>query len=372
MNTSIPHLKKFFQNIRTSGDADLSAENKQRIPFIDTAKGICILLVIIIHCELTEVHNPVLGMVRMPFYFTISGMFFKTYGGFFQFLIKKTNRLLVPFFFFYPISYFLYAIIAKFFHQVIDIPVYSFLYSKILINYALWFLAALFWANIMFFVLIKLIHNRFLLWIAVLSISCMAFHYFDVNHQCPMFIDSACSFLPYFMFGYMLRRSAILYPNPIDKYNIPLIAILLGISLICYYAGHTPYINFCYMDVEGNPYCYALGSLCAVTALILLCKTIGNIPVVRYLGRYSIIPLCTHLIVYRITWATLEILPFEFQTMTVNIIIFCNIILSSFILIPLLKRYIPKFTAQEDLIPGDLPEAIRRRLPTGNPEQPAK
>ena len=38
---------------------------------------------------------------RMPLYYFLSGLFFKPYNGFFNFAIRKANKLLIPFFFFY-------------------------------------------------------------------------------------------------------------------------------------------------------------------------------------------------------------------------------------------------------------------------------
>ena len=70
-----------------------------RIQFVDTAKGICILLVVMYHAGLVDNDTPCLSMLRMPFYFTLSGLFFKDYGGF-RTILKKVNKLLVPFVFF--------------------------------------------------------------------------------------------------------------------------------------------------------------------------------------------------------------------------------------------------------------------------------
>jgi fucose 4-O-acetylase-like acetyltransferase len=46
-----------------------------RISYIDLAKGLCILLVIMVH---VNVHETIPGMyaVKVPIFFTISGLFF--------------------------------------------------------------------------------------------------------------------------------------------------------------------------------------------------------------------------------------------------------------------------------------------------------
>ncbi len=53
---------------------------KTRIEFIDLAKGVCILLVVIVHV-IPELDTPLefLACLRMPLYFCLSGLFFKDY-----------------------------------------------------------------------------------------------------------------------------------------------------------------------------------------------------------------------------------------------------------------------------------------------------
>ena len=79
---------------------------KQRIVWIDKAKGICIILVVLHHSLIhthadfllsnTNVEN-FLSAFRMPLYFALSGIFFKTYSSFSIFVIRKINKLIVPF-----------------------------------------------------------------------------------------------------------------------------------------------------------------------------------------------------------------------------------------------------------------------------------
>ena len=73
--------------------------SKSRIEFIDLAKGICIILVVVGHVGV-NIAIPGLEQVRMPLYFMLSGLFFKNYGGGEYFFIKKVNKILIPFIFF--------------------------------------------------------------------------------------------------------------------------------------------------------------------------------------------------------------------------------------------------------------------------------
>lgn len=91
-------------------------KNSGRIEYIDLMKGICITLVVIVHCNVSfpyEILNNLLQNLRMPLYFFLSGLFFKEYGCFSHFLIKKVNKLVIPYLFFSYIPYIFFDLIIN-------------------------------------------------------------------------------------------------------------------------------------------------------------------------------------------------------------------------------------------------------------------
>ena len=58
-------------------------ESKGRIEFIDLAKGICILLVVMIHVGVPE-YIPGLYAAKVPIFFLLSGLFFLKKVNFFS------------------------------------------------------------------------------------------------------------------------------------------------------------------------------------------------------------------------------------------------------------------------------------------------
>ena len=74
---------------------------KERIAYIDFMKGLCILLIVMGHVEgfsydsIMPGLNYALKSFRIPMYFFLSGLFFKTYGEFSEFLRKKVNNLYI-------------------------------------------------------------------------------------------------------------------------------------------------------------------------------------------------------------------------------------------------------------------------------------
>ena len=129
---------------------------KQRIEYIDLAKGCCIILVVYHHLQYhyptTPELNRILSSFRMPLYFFLSGLFFKPYD-FLLFVKKKVNKLLIPFLFFYSITSFLIPI----FKDVLlgnpcePIELISGIYKENFSNLPIWFLFCLFNTNILFF-----------------------------------------------------------------------------------------------------------------------------------------------------------------------------------------------------------------------------
>lgn len=126
--------------------------SQKRIEFIDLAKGICIILVVLGHCGI-PINIPGLEIVRMPLYFILSGLFFKDYGGGLNFLIKKTNKILVPFIFFYCagcLAYYGIKLLAPELLVTDANGILDIFNNRQFFNGPIWFLLCLFWCNIIF------------------------------------------------------------------------------------------------------------------------------------------------------------------------------------------------------------------------------
>ncbi len=78
------------------GNEEINNEINQRIDFVDLVKGICIILVVMSHVggifDKIDYHS-MIDCFRLPLYFFISGIFFKSYEGFAGFLKRKVNKL---------------------------------------------------------------------------------------------------------------------------------------------------------------------------------------------------------------------------------------------------------------------------------------
>ncbi|MGN0230071.1 MAG: acyltransferase family protein, partial [Muribaculaceae bacterium] len=79
-------------------------QKNDRIEYFDLMKGICIILIVAFHVDSDNMFprqvNSMLQSFRIPMYYFLSGIFFKTYNGFLDFVRRKTNNIIIPLLFF--------------------------------------------------------------------------------------------------------------------------------------------------------------------------------------------------------------------------------------------------------------------------------
>lgn len=103
-----------------------------------------------------------------------------------------------------------------------------------------------------------------------------------------------------------------------------------------------PYIFFFNNTIRGNLIIVYITSAAMVIGTLLLCKQIGRLPIISYIGRYSIIPLGVHcILIYYIS----RIIPTFPQS---SLAVFALTVAISICLIPVFIKYFPCFTAQKD------------------------
>lgn len=334
---------KNFLNENFSKSTYKNNSGKQRIEFIDLAKGICIILVVILHVASGN-EIPLLRALRMPLYFILSGLFFKTYDGFSNFTLKKLNRLLIPLLFFIFIGITFATIFNS--HSVIDNLKYCFI-NPLIFNFPLWFLICLFEVNIIYYIIQSISANIYLKTLLVLAtgLTGMILDYYGL--YLPIYLDSALSATPFFFVGTILKQLPILYNSKQNKEILLLgIGLLIASAIYCI-TIYTPFIGFTKNIYNGSYLEILLIGICSVIGLLIICKIIKWLPIISYIGRYSIIVLGLH-IIYR-DFAYLPIYRLSGHVFTQYEQLFLTLLLC-WISIPIFKSLFPKFTAQQDLI----------------------
>ena len=330
----------------------------QRIVFIDLAKGFCITLVVLYHVY-GQLSGDVINMMtlfRMPLYFVLSGLFFKPYNGFWSFFKKKTNKLLIPFLFCYLFFNLPMTFLIDW-KEGAGTPIMELLsedgYTPYLsINGAIWFLLCLFIVNIIFY-LICMISKNIIVRI-ILSFACgVTGWYLGVsNISLYVWIDSALTATPFFVMGYIMRHYGNILYNKMSAFDYAM-GVLCLISLIgIYFYNKTfneVYIKYMYNRYDVSVLTIYLGGIIGTYMVLMLSKAITHVPVLSYIGRYSVVILITHQayiffirnIFYQLRW------PQDNALLNFGLFIFLLIIE-----LPTIKygiKYLPVCFAQKDL-----------------------
>lgn len=326
----------------------------ERIEFVDLTKGICIILVVMTHVggvfNQMDSHH-MISSFRMPLYFFISGIFFKSYEGFWGFLIRKINKLIVPFIFFYLGAFLAKYIVWELMPGAFQLPVS---WSDLLVifhkhdlidfNPPIWFLVALFNCNIIFY-LIHSLRDKHLpsMFILSLLIGVAGFTLGKLRIELPLYIDVAMSALPFYVGGFWIRRyNFFLKPHRFDKL-IP-VFILTAIIVMYFTASELGMRTNSY---DGNLLQTYTAAFAGVLAIMLIGKRFKRAPIISYLGRYSVITLGVHAFVLHFCRKFFD--KFIHIEWLLDITLLVTVLAISLLLTPLFIKIIPQFVAQKDL-----------------------
>lgn len=331
----------------------------QRVEFIDLAKGICISLVVLLHVygDLSGTAIQIMNLFRMPLYFVLSGLFFKPYDGLLSFLKKKTNKLLVPFFF----TFFFIIVPSTLLLNIKNgiEPTFENLFwggegkCSLGIDGAAWFLICLYAINFCFY-LIYIVTKTNLTGIIMLSLLCGAagytLNYYDI--YLPLWFDSALTAVPFFLMGYALRsKSDFLYRQiSTADWFICVFAFmtLLGIHQFNEWQ-HTGTISYGSNTYDIGMCSLYIGGAAGTCLILIVSKYIKRLPLISYIGRYSIVVLLTHLLYLFIIRNILYQMEIPQENIPLNIIVFIFLILIEVPTIKFCIKYLPYFFAQKDL-----------------------
>lgn len=228
---------------------------KQRIAWIDTAKGICIVLVVLYHslihthadCLLrnTNVEN-FLCAFRMPLYFALSGIFFKTYCSFDNFVIRKVNKLIIPFLFFYLFGSIFVPLLLEFLSFNL-FPEYTFkelvtdcMYNHCRrINGPLWFFPCLFISNLYFYIIVKASKNIIHIFLGSVLLGFIGVLLSIYKIELPFCMSTSFVCIPFFCLGFVFNsmgglNKSILSKNQMVVFSISSIIIIYFCRRSCF------------------------------------------------------------------------------------------------------------------------------------------
>lgn len=276
---------------------------KLREHYIDVAKGVAMLLVIIGH--ITIIPSWLYAWINsfhMPLFFFLSGTVYNPYkyDKFKDFFKAKFKGLIIPYFFLCLIIIFWARIMCnpdgfyklQTLEQFIGIFVS---YRKSNFYASLWFFVALFFGELLMYPIVKIIGKKFesenknkvALTIFGIFLSVLGFivlYYIRNGFFWSLdLVPLATSFL---MFGYVAKLNKEKFNN-ITK--LPISILYLLISIVFTYLNFRIYgSSSMYNSVVGNFIYYMPAALGGILLVITICKKINSNRLLEYIGRNTI------------------------------------------------------------------------------------
>ena len=271
--------------------------NKTRLNYIDIAKGIGIILVVLFHTpnigSLCYVNNFYWGgyitTFYMPLFFILSGLFFNTNS-----IVKRIKKLSIPYFSFLILGIITYITKCLITQNNIDwYKTYSAFLgnTKDYPNTPCWFLLSLITITILYTLITKLKNkaNRIILSI-ILSI--IGYYLGKTHLNIPYYIDVSLLCNIFFVIGFEFRDIIL------NMKGYKTTITLLILSLLIYY--HYPNItNISQNLIPYNILIFYILSISSCFSVIGMSKFLQESKLefyLAYLGKNSLIILCTHMI----------------------------------------------------------------------------
>lgn len=279
----------------------LSDINKPRYDSIDFLKGIGILFVVWGHTPLSCGKDFIYSF-HMPLFAFVAGLFFQS-SSFKTFVIKKSKRLLVPFYFWSFFFWVLYATIIywtspelmsnhlkRIFYIIAGSGQNSVMEYA---NLALWFLPFLFSISFIHYFIDKWIHRKWVDYAFVIIISLLAIVCGRLDIPIPFSIDTAMALYPFF---YIATRYIVYIDPKIKDIKILHKWILFGLLIAVHLTVNqlnTP-VDTASNEI-GNYFYFYISAFSAIGYWTLFANMINRVNFINYLGRHSMTILIFHM-----------------------------------------------------------------------------
>ncbi len=283
---------------------------KKRINWVDVAKGIAMICVILVHAEehfmpgtLVSTKIP-LYTFHMPLFFFMSGYLFTLKSSFGEFLKNKCRRILIPYFC-------LGIILALFntywtgrnpfgdpwFQQEFFVgQLLSLLTQKRF--WALWFIACLFWLNILFYLIVRFVNNEKIRAIIVVVLAVVGILYYKNGGGALYWnVDVCLTALPFFYVGFLCRKTDFVNQKILGtKYRYLVCVGLIALDAACAVLNLNmsgQFLEFFNCQYGVAPLTY-IGAFAGTFAVIILADACGKCPPLRYIGENTMLLYAWH------------------------------------------------------------------------------
>ena len=307
-----------------------------RLDYVDVYRALGIILMVMGHIGFGDIFDHFIHAFHMPMFFILSGFLYNTEKNatisIKQFVKKKAKALLIPYLAFSLIHIPVWLILEGFSYEpLLNLLLFS--TKELPVADALWFLVALFVADITYFLLRRFIKNKFIFHGCVVVISvtgCLIKPLLSV--VLPFALGPAMVGLGLFDIGCSIRsaKNKWIFPKLLDLKWYFWIVLTLGTSALIFLNG---YINMRSEKYAIVPLFFVVSMLSFFVLITLskfICKIFGKTIICSWLksiGENSIVYVCTNQVVIIVVRYLTSFLP-ETSTLMLLVKLLFTLVLS--------------------------------------------
>ncbi len=275
-------------------------ESKNRIAWIDMAKGYGMLAVIIAHIVYRGPLHDWIYTFHMPVYFFLSGYVFSNKDKFDVFVKKKARSLLVPYFSL-GIPMVVFTFLLKLYQNSFTVNFAKELVKNFIIQkrqWTLWYIACLFFLNIIFYLITKSVKTNRLRALVVLGMSVVGLAYYKSGGlPLPWNIDACFVAIPFFFVGFVMKQNL----NKVEK-----ILSETKINVLLFIVFGLINVVFGYLNIKttgkglemfnreyANPIFTYISAFAGIFAIIIFSRFFSLKPI-KFIGENSLVYYAWH------------------------------------------------------------------------------
>lgn len=274
-------------------------QQKQRVEFVDIAKGIAIVAMVMGHTYRGGDLKLFIYAFHIPLFFFISGLFFNPhkFESVKAFFLHKAKTLLLPYVTFYLISYLYWAFVERHMRAnslAVNVftPIVGLFYGTdykeyMVPNGALWFLTCLFSAETLLYILCNIFRKQLYQVLCVLVFAVIGYVISIVSFpKLPLSINASFFAIFFIYLGYMLKDT-LKFISQLNRFLLFFIGVVLLI-IMKVMANFNGMIDMDYCKYH-NPVIFVFAAMLGIYGMMLLCKFFNKSSLLSFLGANTLI-----------------------------------------------------------------------------------
>jgi fucose 4-O-acetylase-like acetyltransferase len=310
--------------------------NAQRIDWIDQAKGIGILLVVIGHMNIPQELSKIIFSFHMPLFFFVSGYLYneKKYSLNFKDVWQSKLRSLVWPFVTFTILYLIVSALTNAHSSIESIDYVRLIKGNRSPNTPLWFLTALFSTEVIFSQIIRFFSIKMAMSL-ILSMAVIGLvNAYYGHYSLILNLDIAFVTVLFFSVGWLVRKYSL--DGSYVNHGITMVYILICLAVLILSSLTNQRIDI-YENVYGNLFFMFLSVFCGVVSIVLISRQVLRIKVLsivfKYLGQNSLIILGVHTLISLVVVSTFGQMLLRLDRILSLVLLFLSI--------EIISRYLP-------------------------------